>query len=197
MKSLSAIQDMNGIEAFELGESTDIYLSGRCVGVADFGDALTTIVGAGDQLNLIAFTSGKSFSIDEIGINVTDVPLLSTNYIKFVIYEASQDNAPSSKVYESAALTVDAAGYISTAVSFNFNKSRRYWIGIRHTGGIRVRAIPVGGIPSLGYNSATATTSSTVLRRSIDFNTAAPTTWVIQATDFISSAMADIRMRLA
>lgn len=197
IQSLSALQNTAQIDAFELGDTTDIFLSGRFLGLADFGDALGTLSPTADQFFLSQFKATRSFTMNEIGLPVTAVPLLTSPQVKFVIYEASQTNAPSTLVYQSAPVTMTAAGYAAVPVNFTFSKSKRYWVGCRFSAAMTVRVISLAGLPSLGYATNTATAAATILRRTLAFATAAPALFTIAGADFVSSTMPDIRLRIA
>jgi hypothetical protein len=85
------------------------------------------------------------------------------------------------------------------AVDFVFDSGTQYYLGCKTSATVTVRAVALTSCYNmgLGNNGGSATTFTTVLRKSSAFNSAAPDPWGFVNSDRVSALPPAIRFRAA
>ncbi len=160
------------------------------------GTTLTTFSMGSNKIYICPWVAPYTMAVDTFGVNVTTAA--ASSHIKIVVYDSDPVTGyPHNLLYESGSLDSSAIAAISEAHAQAFNEGQQYWIGVRSDG------LPVisGDQPytrfSLGRGNSISTTSMNTLAHNLTFATAAPATWVYDATEELSTTPNAVFMRLA
>lgn len=155
--------------------------------------AFTTIAGVANRIDLAPFLPTKSFTCDQIALNVTT--LIAAALGKVVVYSADADGRPDALILETGTFDFSTNGTKTIAASQAFVAGTLYWVGVRHSSTATLRGLAVAGLPSLGVATAAATGHLTMVRRTLTFATAAPASWVFSAAEMASAIHPVVFMR--
>jgi hypothetical protein len=155
--------------------------------------ALSTIAGAANRIDLAPFIPTKSFTCDQIAINVTTA--VASALAKVVVYSSDANGRPDALILETGTFDLGTTGAKTVAASQALTAGTLYWVGVRHSSTATLRGIPVAGLPSLGVAAATASAINTMVRRTLTFATAAPSSWVFAAGELASAIAPTVFMR--
>lgn len=145
-----------------------------------------TLAGAANRCDLAPFYISGGLAIDQLGVSVSTA--VAGSQMKVVIYGSDANGWPSAKLYETAALSGAATGYVSESLSFTFASGTQYWLGVRHSSTATLRTIAINSAWNLGLGSSGNTgTQCTVIRRTITFANAAPDPWGFVNTELTSN----------
>lgn len=170
-------------------------VTGRYYDNAFQGTASATLAGAANRMDLAPFYTSVPLTIDQIGVAVSTA--VAGSQVKVVIYSAGSDGWPDALLYETAALSSAATGYVSEALTFTFDSGTTYWIGVRHSATATLRTINVSSAVNLGLTSSTATSYASLLRSTVTFASAAPDPYTFAASQLTAATPPSIRMRAA
>lgn len=160
------------------------------------GTASSTLAGAANRIDLAPYYTSVQLPIDQIGCSVSTA--VAGALFKIVIYSADSNGWPDALLYESTDLSGAATGYAFEAVSFTFSSGVQYWVGVRHSSTCTLRTINVSSAVNLGLTSSTAANYATILRRTLTYATAAPSTWSFVNSDRVANVTPpSIRFRAA
>ncbi len=161
------------------------------------GTSASTLAGAADRMDLAPFFTSMPLAIDTIGTPCSTA--VASSNIKIVVYSTGSNGWPGALIKETAALSTASTGYKSEAWSYTFQSGTMYWLGVRHSSTATLRTINVGSAVNLGLgSSSTSTTYNTVIRRTLAFATAAPSTWTFNSAELTGNITPpSIRMRAA
>jgi hypothetical protein len=159
--------------------------------------ASSSLIGAADRIELAPYFNSDSIIIDKIGCSVATG--MVNSFFKIVIYSSILSTGlPGSKLYESVDLSGANSEFVEATLNFTFKSETQYWVGVRHSGICTLRSIPVASALNLGLSSSNAANYNTVLRRSLAFATAAPSSWNFLNTDLLANVTPpSIRFRVA
>ena len=160
------------------------------------GTASSTLIGAANRIDLAPYYTSVPLDIDQLGVAVSTAVASST--IKIVIYSSDSSGWPNTLLYETAALSTAATGYVFESLTFSFSSGVQYWVGVRHSSTATLRTINVSSAVNLGLTSSTAANYATVLRRTLTYATAATSPWNFVNSDRVANITPpSIRFRAA
>jgi len=160
------------------------------------GTASSTLIGAANRIELAPYYTSVPLSINQIGVAVSTAVASST--VKIVIYSSDSNGWPNTLLYETAALSTAATGYVFESLTFSFSSGVQYWVGVRHSSTATLRTINVSSAVNLGLTSSTAANYATVLRRTLTYATAATSPWNFVNSDRVANITPpSIRFRAA
>ena len=149
------------------------------------GTASSTLIGAANRIELAPYYTSVPLSINQIGVAVSTAVASST--VKIVIYSSDSNGWPNTLLYETAALSTAATGYVFESLTFSFSSGVQYWVGVRHSSTATLRTINVSSAVNLGLTSSTAANYATVLRRTLTYATAATSPWNFVNSDRVAN----------
>ena len=156
-----------------------------------------TLAGAANRVDMAPFYTSIPLSIDQLGVSCSTA--VASSQVKVVIYSSDANGWPDTRLYETAALSTAATGYVFETLSFTFSSGVQYWLGVRHSSTATLRTIAINSAWNLGLGSnGHSGTQSTVIRRTLTFATACTTPWAFTGTDLVSNVTPpSIRFRAA
>ncbi len=142
---------------------------------------LTTLTGVANRMEIAPWVA-------PIDLTITTVGLLCTTAVagalgKVVCYDSDSDGRPNNLLFETGTLDFSTTGYKTVSQSYNFEKGKCYWLGIRHSATAALNAHQSYTSPGLPYPATPTTSAVKLLRRSLAFATAAPSSWGWLATE--------------
>lgn len=133
-----------------------------------------TVAGVAGRFDIFPFTPRGDFTSDQIAVNVTTAVAAAQG--KLQVYESNALGQPTNLLFESAALDFSTTGFKTATLNITFRKGQVYWIGHRSSSTATVTAFAASSTPDLPTNALT-TGLRKVLRRTLTFTTAAPSSW--------------------
>lgn len=138
-----------------------------------------------NRIELSPFWCSEELVIDRLWFEVTNAAASSN--AKIVVYSANADGTPNALLHESGNISTATTGGKEHTVSLTFRAGRMYWIGIRcsHVVQLRAASYESSTIFAADVNSpGTAGLGAAILRRDpATFVTAAPSTWTWDASE--------------
>lgn len=169
------------------------YPSGSHFDNSIFGGG-TSLNGVANNMDISPMMVSKQVTVDRIGAFVTSAS--AGNNIKVVIYRSDISGVPTTLEHETADLSTSSYGYTYESYSQTFYPNIQYWVGIRHSANAQLRALAVA--LNIGLVGATATSYGMIMRQSLAFGTAAPSTWTFSTSDLVQNVLPySVRFRVA
>lgn len=134
--------------------------------------ALSTVGGTAGRLDLSPVFFAQTTQVDRLAIYVAGAA--PGGLTRVAIYLSDSSGLPSTLFfYQTTPFDMSSTGVKEETVSFAFAANTMYWVGLHFSTTATVRAIQVGGLPSLGFLAAglSGTTHATVFRRSASYPT--------------------------
>lgn len=156
--------------------------------------ATGTGAGAADRMDIYPFIPRSDLVIDQAAVNVTTG--VASAQGKVVIYSADANGRPDALLLETGNLDLSAAAVASVAASITLREGITYWIGLRHSSTATLSTWALGGTPDIN-GGAPATTTRKLLRRSLAYATAAPSSWGFTSSEITGGAAPAIWLRVA
>jgi len=98
-----------------------------------------------NQLQVYPFTPNKTIISSGLSVNSTSTSVGGT--AKVLIYNHNvANNAPSTKVFESATLDMGSLGLKTISTSFTFTSGTTYWLGWNASTTVQMSCIPTAGL---------------------------------------------------
>lgn len=160
--------------------------------------AATTVAGVANAMYLVPFYAGETFTIDRLGVVVTT--LAAGALAKCVIYDTDTDGWPNIPVCaptDDLDCSTTGLKVHTLSPAFQFEAGRAYWIGSRWSGTPTVRALPLGGIRTLGPDAPDGSSQFTQLLRTVTYGNAPPNPWTFIASELVGNPPAIVRFRTA
>ena len=159
------------------------------------GGAPTTLAGAANRVEMAPFFVAERMRIDQLGVAISAAVASST--LKCFIYSSTASGWPDALLYEgSGNLDGSTTGYKSHSLDFTFEKGVKYWVGVKMNSTATYRAIPLTSAYNLGLSGSNATSYFTVIRRTLTYSSALPSTWSFTSSDLVAGVTPpSIRMR--
>ena len=134
--------------------------------------ALTTVAGALNRLDFMPFIPVKSFTCNELAVEVTT--LLAASSLRIGIY-SDNNGAPNAKLAETTVALLSATVGVKTSViNLAMTAGTVYWLAVLTSGTQALRAIPVAGL--LPLSAPVSGTAVPTLRRATFVFAALPAT---------------------
>ena len=138
------------------------------------GAATGVLAGAAGRIDLFPFIPRDDITVDRLSVNVTT--LIAAALGKIVLYAADATSRPAALIAETGDLDFSTVGLKEVTVAQTLRRGITYWIGIRHSSTAILSAWASTATPDLNCG-APVTTARKVLRRTLAYATAAPSTW--------------------
>ena len=158
------------------------------------GAATATQGGAANRMEIYPFIPRGDLEVDRLSVNVTT--LIAAALGKIVVNGADEAGQPDALMVETADLDFSSTGVKSATVALTLRRGTTYWIGIRHSANATLSSWPLAATPDLN-GGAPVTTARKVLRRSLAYATAAPSTWGFLASEINAGPAIAIWLRAA
>lgn len=147
------------------------------------GEYIMTTMGGGASLGSSAMAAGRcdlypfvartETVITGVAINVSAV---ATGQAKVVVYDADAFGRPGSLLLETGDMDTGTAGVRTVAASLTLRRGKTYWVGVRASAAPTLSTWPATATPDIN-GGAPSTLARKVVRRTLTYATAAPTTW--------------------
>lgn len=170
---------------------------GRYFDNSPVGHAGGTLAGAAGRIDLAPMYVPRLVTVDQIGVAVSTA--VASSLVRAVVYEADAAGRPSNRVLISGDLSGAAVAFVSTAVSFQFEPGKRYWVGTHHSSTCTLRTIAATAGYPLGLASNTGAGVATVVRKVVTFSAGStPSTWTWTDADLTAAITPpSVRFRVA
>lgn len=161
------------------------------------GAASGTLAGAANRADLAPFFVSQRMRIDQIGVAVSTA--VAGALARCFIYDVTAAGWPGAKLWEGTGnLDCGTVGYKFHTLDFTFDAGRQYWLGVIQSSTATLRSIPVSSAISLGLAGSNGTAYHTILRRTLTFASALPTSWNFVTADRVSNTTPlSVRFRVA
>ena len=150
------------------------------------GSTLTTFSPAANRIYIGPWVAQTNVIIDQTGINVTTGS--TSSHGKIVLYDSDGDGRPRNLLYESISLDTSAIAAVTDSANLMLYEGQQYWIGVRFDG----TPVISGDQPytrfSLGRGASISTSNYNLLGKALSFALPAPSSWIFDATEEVSSA---------
>lgn len=165
------------------------FIAGQYYDQAANGSAHQGLLGAADRLELTPIRFHVDISIDRLGVGVST--LASGALGRVVIYAADAAGVPDALFYYGDSdLLFTSAGTKEHTVSLTFAAGQLYWIGVHHSAGAALRAVPVAGLPTLGRPDPYTAFHYTAIRRTVAYASGAPDPFAFTVADLAQNVPA-------
>lgn len=144
------------------------------------GAAPGTVAGAADRFDLFPWSPRADLSIDQLAINCTTAVASAT--AKIVVYSSDANGRPGTLLTETAALDLGTTGVKTAAWAATLRESETYWFGVRHSATATISAWAAQATPDLPV-AAVTTSAAKILRRTLAYATAAPSSYGFAIAD--------------
>lgn len=139
------------------------------------GSTLSTLTGVANTVMMFPFVPRASFAVDRLSVNVTTG--VASAQGKLAVYASDANGRPDAKITETADLDFSTTGLKEATVVLTLKRGVTYWLGLRHSSTAVVSCFAGSGTPDI--NGGTPTTGARkVIRRTLTYATAAPSSWV-------------------
>jgi hypothetical protein len=152
------------------------------------GTSAANVVGVANRIELAPYYTSSAFTADQLGIRVTTVAAGGLGRI--LVYGSSADGWPDALLFQGS-VDLDmggTTGFRFHAEDFVFERGTQYWVGIHTNSAARYSGIATSSAVNLGLTSPDSTSYATVLRRTLAFASAAPSSWAYVNADRASNA---------
>jgi hypothetical protein len=182
--ALSTKERINTISNFASPNAGGV-ISGQFYDNSFHGGASGTLASRANGFDLAPYYTSTPITIDTIGCSVSTGS--ASSLFKIVIYSSSINGFPENLLYESGDLSSAAAGFFGATLNFTFQSGTQYYLGVRTSSTSTLRTIPITSAVNMGLLSSSATSYTTILRRTITYATAAPAIWNFVNADRIAN----------
>jgi hypothetical protein len=139
------------------------------------GSTLATLACVANTVMLFPFVPRASFAVDRLSVNVTSG--VASAQGKLVVYASDANGRPDAKITETADLDFSSTGLKEATVALTLKRGVTYWLGLRNSSTATLSTFTGGGTPDI--NGGTPSTfARKVIRRTLTYATAAPSSWV-------------------
>lgn len=138
------------------------------------GSATNSLVGVANRFDIAPFTVPMDVTVTSLNLSVTTA--VASALAKIVLYESDDFGRPTNKLVETADLDCSSTGFKSDTCSVALQRGKVYWRGFRHSSTATL-AVLSGAATYFLNIGARASSGQTLLRRTLTYATAAPSTW--------------------
>ncbi|QLQ20122.1 MAG: DUF2793 domain-containing protein [Exiguobacterium profundum] len=158
------------------------------------GTTTGTTAGAAGRMDLFPFSPRLDMTIDQMVVNVTTA--VASALGKLVVYLSDANGRPDARLLETGDMDFGTTGLKSVAVSAMLWGGATYWLGLRHSSTATVSAWQSAATPDIN-GGAPVTTARKILRRTLSYGTAAPSSWGYLGSEISASFAPAIWLRMA
>lgn len=159
------------------------------------GAAASTLAGAANRFDLYPYLPRADLTLNQLVVNCTTA--VASAQGKLVLYSADALGRPDALILETAVLDLGTTGAKVATVSLSLQQGLTYWIGIRHSSTATLSAWAATATPDINGGTAISTSARKVLRRTLTFATAAPSSWGFLSSEINPGPATAIWMRMA
>lgn len=159
------------------------------------GSTTTVLAGAADRIDIFPFIPGADMTLSALGVNCTTA--VAGALCKLVVYDAQDNGQPGSLLLETSTADLGTTGNKVLTASLTIYRGRTYWMGVRHSSTAALSAWPLQATPDINGGTTMVTTARKTLRRTVAFATAAPASWVFNASEINAAVATAIWLRMA
>lgn len=139
------------------------------------GAAAATLAGAANRIDLYPYVPKYDISLNQLLINCTTA--VAAAQAKLLVYASDANARADALILETGTLDLSTTGQKTATVSLTLKKGEVYWFGIRHSSTATVSSWATTSTPDINGGTAISTSARKVLRRTLTFATAAPSSW--------------------
>lgn len=179
----------NPVDGFSLKPPSTYWIS-----QSGIETTLVTLAGAANRIDLMPFRAGFDFTADALGVLCSTAAASALG--KLLVYSVDGDGRPDTLLLETGTLDFGTTGFKSIGMSLSLTKGARYWLGIRHSSTATLNAHQIYTVPTLYFPTTPTTAPQKLLRRTLAFATAAPSTWGFNAAEAVSASPTAVFLRV-
>jgi hypothetical protein len=157
--------------------------------------ATGTQQGAANRMDLYPWVCPAEVTITALAVAVTTG--VASALGKIIVYNADAKQRPSGLVFESGNLDLSTISSPEAAFSFTFKKGVTYWFGFRHSSTATLATWALGSTPELPSTTFSGGARNRVLRQTLAYGTAAPSTWTYSTADAVTVNPIAIGLKVA
>jgi hypothetical protein len=158
------------------------------------GAAPGTLAGVANQFDLFPFSPRADVTLDRLAINCTGA--VASALAKIAVYRSDANGRPDQRLTETGDLDCSTIGAKLATVSLTLRRGTVYWIGVRHNSTATLSAWAATATPDIN-GGAIATTARKVLRRTLAYASAAPTSWAFVSSEINAGPATAVWLRAA
>jgi hypothetical protein len=133
-------------------------------------------------------------TLDRLGINCTGA--VASALAKIAVYTSDANGRPDQRLTETGDLDCSTTGMRLATVSLTLRRGTVYWIGVRHSSTATLSAWAATATPDINGGTI-VTTARKVLRRTLNYATAAPASWAFVSSEINAGPATAVWMRAA
>jgi hypothetical protein len=158
------------------------------------GAATGAFAGAANQFDLYPFSPRADVTLDRLGINCTVA--VASALAKIAVYASDANGRPDQRLTETGDLDCSTTGAKLATVSLTLRRGTVYWIGVRHSATATLSSWAALATPDINGGTI-VTTARKVLRRTLTYATAAPTSWGFLSSEINAGPATAVWLRAA
>jgi hypothetical protein len=158
------------------------------------GAATGAFAGAANQFDLYPFSPRADVTLDRLGINCTVA--VASALAKIAVYASDANGRPDQRLTETGDLDCSTTGAKLATVSRTLRRGTVYWIGVRHSATATLSSWAALATPDINGGTI-VTTARKVLRRTLTYATAAPTSWGFLSSEINAGPATAVWLRAA
>jgi hypothetical protein len=158
------------------------------------GAAPGTLAGVANQFDLFPFSPRADVTLDRLGINVTAA--VASALAKIAVYSSDANGRPDQRLTETGDLDCSTTGTKLATIALTLRRGTVYWIGVRHNSTATLSAWAATATPDINGGTI-ATTARKVLRRTLTYASAAPTSWAFVSSEINAGPATAVWLRAA
>ncbi len=171
-----------------------VPVSGEFI-LASMGSGTTTgtVAGAAGRIEMYPYNARADIAVTGIALNCTTAVVSAL--AKFAVYNSDSFGRPNTKLLETADLDLGTVGVKTATVSQALLAGRTYWLALRYSSTATVSLWGLNATPDINGGTP-VTTARKVIRRTLTYGTAAPTTWGFLSSEISNVAAPAIWLRV-
>ncbi len=167
----------------------------RWIPSSNNASTLASLAGVANRMDIFPVFIRRDMTVVSLGVLCSTA--VASALGKIVIYSSNPtDHKPDALLRETATLDFGTTGFKSTTISaLALTKGQLIWVGIRHSSTAAINTHQLYAAMSLDDGATPTSSVLKVLRRTLAFATAAPSTWGWVATEATSATPPAIYFR--
>ena len=159
------------------------------------GGATTILAGAANRIDLYPFVPSGDLVIDALGVNCTTA--VAAALCKVVVYQSLANGRPGALLVETGTADLSTTGNKVVPETLTLFRGRTYWLGVRHSSTATISAWALQATPDISGGTTMVTTARKILRRTVTFATAAPSSWGYTSAEITAATASAVWLRMA
>ena len=157
------------------------------------GTATSNVAGAANRFDLFPFLARGDIVATGIAINCSTA--VASALAKMVIYDSDANGRPNALILETATVDLGTTGVKTVTIAQTLRQGETYWLGLRSSSTATTTVWHTNGTPDINGGQP-STAARKVLRRTLTFATAAPSTWGFVASEILNATAPAIWFRV-